>query len=70
MWFDEQGRPWVDDELWNKAKGEYAKREGLDLVLDDTEIYKKYFETSFALCSIINKSGIERNPKAKMPPKP
>lgn len=70
VWYDEQGRPWVSDELWNKAKGSYAQEQGLDLVLDDTEEYGKHFTTSFAHCNIINKSGIERKPKAKMPPPP
>lgn len=70
IWFDEIGRPWVSDELWNCAKGKYAEENNLDLVLDDTACYGDYFTTSFGCCKIINKSGKERKPKAKMPPKP
>ena len=70
MWRDEQGRPWVDKELWNRAKGEYAAEQQLDLVLDDTQEYGQYFTTSFAFCTIVNKSGKIRKPKAVMPPPP
>jgi hypothetical protein len=70
LWLDEKGRPWVDEELWNMAKGDYAKSQQLDLCIDDTEIYKKYFSTSIALCNIINKNGKVRSAKAVMPPKP
>lgn len=70
MWRDEQGRPWVDKVLWNKAKGQYAAEQGLDLVLDDSQEYAEYFTTSFAFCTIVNKSGKVRKPKAVMPPAP
>ncbi len=69
-WYDEKGRLWVDDELWNMAKGDYAKSQNLDLLIDDTERYKQYFSNSVAICNIVNKSGKIRPPKAKMPPKP
>lgn len=68
MEYDAEGRPWVSDELWNKAKGQYAAEKDLDLVLDDTLEYGQYFTTAYAHCTIINKSGIPRKPKAKMPP--
>lgn len=70
LWLDEKGRPWVDDELWNMAKGDYAKSQNLDLCIDDTEVYKKYFSTSIAICNINNKAGKIRDKKAQMPPKP
>lgn len=70
LWLDEKGRPWVDDELWNMAKGDYAKSQNLDLCIDDTEVYKKYFSTSIAICNITNKAGKIRDKKAQMPPKP
>lgn len=70
MWYDEKGRPWVDDELWDMAKGDYAKLNNLDLTLDDTERYKKYFSTSVAICNIVNKSKKTKEEKAVMPLKP
>lgn len=71
LWRDDQGRPWVTDDLWNVAKSQYAKEESLDLVIDDTAVYGEYFTTtSFAHCSIINKSGKVRLPKAVMPVSP
>lgn len=70
LWFDEKGRPWVDETLWNMAKGDYAKQQQLDFCIDDTDIYKNYFSTSIAICNIVNKTGKIRSAKAKMPPKP
>ncbi len=70
FWRDEKGQPWVDPELWNKAKGIYAAEHQLDLVLDDTQEYGDYFTTSFAFCKIVNKSGKHRGPKAIMPNPP
>ncbi len=71
MWRDKEGRPWVSDLEWNCAKGLYAEQEGLDIVLDDTPIYGEYMkDTSYAICKVVNKSGIEHRPKAKMPPPP
>jgi len=65
--YDEKGRPWMETELWETGKGEYAREQNLDLVLDDTQSYNKHFSTSFAFCSIINKSGKQHREKAKMP---
>lgn len=71
LWRDDQGRPWVTTDLWNIAKSQYAKEKNLDLVIDDTAVYGEYFTTtSFAHCSIINKSGKIRLPKAVMPISP
>ena len=71
MWEDSEGRPWISDELWNMAKAKYAAEQSLDLVIDDTVVYGDYFSTtSFALCKIINKSGIVHRSKDVMPPKP
>jgi len=70
LWLDEKGRPWVDGNLWDMAKGDYAKSQGLDLCIDDTDAYKKYFSTSIAICNIVNKTGKIRGAKAQMPPKP
>lgn len=38
-----------DDDLWDSIKGEYCQRNGIDLHIDDTEIYSKYFTTPFLL---------------------
>ena len=35
-------------EDWNKAKGIYCKRKGINLHLDDTIEYEQYFKTPFA----------------------
>jgi len=38
-----------DSELWDSIKGKYCKDNNMDLHIDDTEIYSKYFTTSFLL---------------------
>ena len=46
--YDENGGPWIDNEAWNRTKGDYCEREQIDFHLDDSDIYGKYFSTSFA----------------------
>jgi len=52
MWHDERGNPWLDDEIWDATKGNYCKEHGIDICIDDTERYGKYFETPFAFMKI------------------
>jgi len=41
---DEQGKnPIIADKIWKRAKGMYAKSAGLDIHIDDTEQYGRYF---------------------------
>lgn len=46
--YGKDGLPWLDRELWNKTKGEYCKRVGIDMHFDDTGEYEQYFHTPFA----------------------
>lgn len=47
-WHDTFNIPKIDDELWDKTKGEYCKENEISLHLDDTNEYNKYFTTPFA----------------------
>jgi len=47
--YDSKGNPWMDQKLWNKTKAEYAKEKKLDLMVDDSSIYLKKFETPCVL---------------------
>ena len=38
-----------DSELWDSIKGKYCKDNNIDLHIDDTEVYSKYFTTPFLL---------------------
>jgi hypothetical protein len=49
---DEKGYPWIDEEIWNKTKAEICKKEKIDLHIDDSKDYGKYFESPYALVSI------------------
>lgn len=42
--------PWcLDKELWDRQKGDYAKRAGVHFMIDDEPDYAPYFLTSFML---------------------
>ena len=45
----DQNNPWIDDDVWNRSKGIYAKQHSLDLHFDDSLIYGDYFETPYCL---------------------
>jgi hypothetical protein len=49
---DENGNPWMDDDIWDSAKGNYCKEHQIDFCIDDTERYGQYFETPFAFMKI------------------
>lgn len=42
------GTPWADDYWWDRAKGDYAREQNLDLVLDDSGRYFDFFTTPVA----------------------
>jgi hypothetical protein len=46
--YDEKGEPWIDGELWNKSKGEYSERMGLDFHIDDSRSYGNHFTTPYS----------------------
>lgn len=37
---------WMEDEIWNQSKGNYAKAWKLDIHFDDSKIYGQYFPDS------------------------
>jgi hypothetical protein len=41
--YDEDGNPWIDEEIWNSTKADLCKRYDIDLHVDDSEVYGKYF---------------------------
>jgi len=49
---DNKGNPWMDDEIWDRTKGDYCKENKIDFCIDDTERYGNYFETPFAFVKI------------------
>lgn len=44
--------PWMDDDLWNRSKAEYAKRVGLDIMIDDSDTYGALFDTPYMKVSL------------------
>lgn len=47
VWYDEKNTPWMDQNAWEKAKGEYCTNIGMDLHIDDTIKYADFFKTPF-----------------------
>lgn len=52
--YDENGDPWIDDDLWNKTKAEICEKEGIDLHIDDSPIYGDFFKTPYAFMKLKN----------------
>ncbi len=51
-YINEFGRPAFDELLWNSFKGKYCEENSIDIMIDDTPEYGKYFnpkKTFFAL---------------------
>jgi hypothetical protein len=46
--YDENG-PWIDKDLWNRAKGKYAMKAKLNIHIDDSDCYGKYFTKTMYL---------------------
>ena len=49
-WQDSRGW-WIKREVWNKTKAWYCLKNKIDLHIDDSEIYGKYFKTPYLLYS-------------------
>lgn len=42
------GFPMINDDDWDKTKGEYCKNNNISFHIDDTTVYNEYFTTPFA----------------------
>lgn len=38
------GKPYAEDKEWNRAKADICKREGIEILYDDSTEYAEYFE--------------------------
>ena len=43
----QEGQPKIDDELWNGTKAWYCQKNGVDLHIDDSPVYGRYFTTPY-----------------------
>lgn len=46
--YKDSDNPFIDYDLWDKTKADYCKRMGIDLHVDDSDVYHKYFLSSTA----------------------
>ena len=61
MWYDDNGKPWLDKNTWNETKGDYCREHGIHLHFDDTDVYNETFTTPFA--RVWSKNGRGNKPK-------
>jgi|TARA_R110000851_G_scaffold145114_5_gene284477 hypothetical protein len=46
--FDENGEPWIEEDLWLKTKGVICEEQKIDLHFDDSDEYSEHFSTPYA----------------------
>ena len=46
--WDDKNEPHLDAYLWDKAKAMYCKKNGIDLHIDDSDVYHYFFKTPYA----------------------
>jgi len=49
--FYEDGSFFVANDVWNRAKANYCRQNGIDVHIDDSMLYGAYFQTPFCLYS-------------------
>lgn len=54
--YGDKTQPLIDDVLWNATKAQYCRRAGIDLHIDDSTMYGRYFKDIPTQYLIYNKS--------------
>jgi len=54
MTFSDPDNPWIEHNLWNKAKAKYCEDQNISFHIDDTLSYGEHFKTPFALYDHFN----------------
>lgn len=54
----------VDNNLWNKAKADFCRQNGINFHIDDSVLYGEHFSTPFCLYDINNRSCCLRDKNA------
>lgn len=49
VWYKDPDNPFMDEEVWNRTKAEYCERVGIDMHIDDSERYCRYFTTPYLI---------------------
>lgn len=49
MWYTSPNDPWMEEDAWNRTKGDYCKEHKINLMIDDSDRYGKYFTTPYLL---------------------
>ena len=48
MYFKDPDNPFMDEEVWNRTKGDYCKENKIDIMIDDTKDYQPFMtDTTF-----------------------
>lgn len=54
------GNPYMDNQIWNQAKSKYCSENDIQLHIDDSDIYGKYFTTPYAKFEFQHPKQIEQ----------
>jgi len=41
--YDSEGNPWLDESVWDRTKADLCKQYKVDLLIDNSTVYGKYF---------------------------
>jgi len=47
--YSDSDNPWMDEKIWDRTKAEYCDREAINLHIDDSPEYGKYFKSTIYL---------------------
>ena len=49
VWYKDKNHPCMDEVIWNSTKAIYCEKNKIDLHIDDSLIYGKYFKTPYLI---------------------
>lgn len=47
------GNPWMDEKIWNETKGEYAKRAGIDMMFENSDDFRPFFDKTVGYLKVM-----------------
>lgn len=61
------GNPYMDNQIWNRAKSKYCVENKIQLHIDDSTIYGKHFSTPYAKFEFNRPAGYKEEPLPSQP---
>lgn len=57
MTYGPWNNPWMDEETWNRTKGDYARKVGLDMMFENSDDFARHFTTGYL--KVMNQSSVQ-----------